>query len=157
MGMKGNSGYFSGTSGAMKYKLDIQHFASKSLFSSTGHITNRSVSANREYFYGKTVSQIDSELHKHGYKTTIRSSKHATSKAKVIVVGNSDKHRNISQVMVSPGSKRHGDVPYVKISVNKPVGLKKYGKIKVVDAKKSEYKSDGNEKAYLFFRRNKKK
>ena len=26
MGMKGNSGYFSGTSGSMKYKLDIQYF-----------------------------------------------------------------------------------------------------------------------------------
>ena len=26
MGMKGNSGYFSGTSGSMKYKLDIQFF-----------------------------------------------------------------------------------------------------------------------------------
>ncbi len=26
MGMKGNSGYFSGTSGSMKYKLDIQRF-----------------------------------------------------------------------------------------------------------------------------------
>ena len=26
MGMKGNSGFFSGTSGSMKYKLDIQYF-----------------------------------------------------------------------------------------------------------------------------------
>lgn len=155
MGMKGNSGYFSGTSGSMKYKPDIQHFASKKLFSSTGHVSERSVSQNREFFYGKTVRQIDFELHRFGYKTTIRKSKHSTSKAKVIVVGNPDKHRNITQVQVSPGSKRHGNVPYVKISVNNPVGPKKYAKIKVIDAKKSDYKSDGNEKAYLYFRRKK--
>lgn len=157
MGMKANSGYFSGTSGSMKYKLDIQRFASKDLFSSSGHISERSVSANREFFYGKTVTQIDTELHKHGYKTYIRKSKRSTSKAKVIVIANSDKHRNIAQVQVSPGSKRHGGVPYVKISVNKPLGPKKYGKLKIIDAKRSDYKSDGNEKAYLYFRRNKKK
>lgn len=32
MGMKGNSGYFSGTSGSFKYKLDIQYFGLKSKF-----------------------------------------------------------------------------------------------------------------------------
>lgn len=72
-------------------------------------------------------------------------------------IANSNKHRNITQVQVSPGSKRHGNVPYVKISVNKPLDPKKYARIKVIDAKKSEYKSDGNEKTYLYFRRNKKK
>ena len=32
MGMKGNSGFFSGTSGSMKYKLDIQRFGLKGKF-----------------------------------------------------------------------------------------------------------------------------
>lgn len=53
-------------------------------------------------------------LRKRGYETTIRKSKFSTSNAKVIVIGNSSKERNITQVLVSPGSKRHGDVPYVK-------------------------------------------
>ena len=37
MGMKGNSGYFSGTSGSMKYKLDIQYFGLKSKFGTIGN------------------------------------------------------------------------------------------------------------------------
>ena len=41
-------------------------------------------------------------------------SKFSSSKAKVIVIGNTGSDRNITQVQVSPGSKRHGDVPYVK-------------------------------------------
>ncbi|MBQ4375627.1 MAG: hypothetical protein II783_07595 [Erysipelotrichales bacterium] len=70
--------------------------------------------------------------------TSIRRSTHSTSKAKAIVVANSDKHRNITQILVSPGSKRHGDVPYVKISTSD------WGKIKVVNSTKSEYITDGN-------------
>ncbi len=34
MGMKANSGFFSGTTGSMKYKLDIQKFGLKKNFSS---------------------------------------------------------------------------------------------------------------------------
>ena len=75
---------------------------------------------------------------------------------KIIVVKNSDKHKNITQVQVSPGSTRHGSVPYVKFSLNNPVGAKKYAKIKVIDAKKTDYKSDGKEKTYVFFRRKQK-
>lgn len=159
MGMKADSGLFKGTKGAMRYKLDIQMFASKAMngaFSSTGHVTDKSISAFREDFIGKSAKQIAGDLENNGYETTIRKSSHAKSKAQVIVVGNSSKHRNITQVQVSPGSKRHGDVPYVKISLNNPIGSKHYAKIKIVDANKSDYKSDGKENSYIFFRRNKK-
>ena len=94
------------------------------MFSSTGHVSNSSISKNREYFYGKSATQISNDMQKFGYDTRIRKSSHAKSKAEVIVVNNSDKHRNITQVLVSPGSKRHGDVPYVKISLTKPIGPK---------------------------------
>lgn len=159
MGMKASSGLFKTTKGALKYNLDNQFFTSKSsenIYSPTGHISHASVSKHREYYYGKNAKQISEDMKKHGYETTIRKSSHAHSKAEVIVVGNSDKHKNISQILVSPGSKRHGDVPYVKISLIKPVGPKKYGKIKVVDSKKASYKSDGKEKTYIYYRRKKK-
>ena len=150
MGMKANSGFFHGTSGDLKYQLDLQFFASTGgLFSSTGHVSERSISKNRDYFYGKTATDIAGDMQKQGYETVIRPSKHATSKAKVIVVGNSNKHRNITQVQVSPGTPRHGNVPYVKISTNN-------GRYKVIDGTASEYKTDGNGNAKLFFRRNKK-
>ena len=124
---KSDSGLFVGTAGA--------------------RITRDSFSAHREKFLGKTVGQINKMLQKRGYETTIRKSKFSTSRAKVIVVGNSSKERNITQVQVSPGSKRHGDVPYVKISTN-DIGIQK-----IIDAKPSEYKTDGTEKATLLFRR----
>ena len=88
-------------------------------------------------------------MQEQGYETIIRPSKHATSKAKVIVVSNADKHRNITQVQVSPGTARHGNIPYVKISTNNS------GRFKIIDGTKSEYKTDGNENAKLFFRRKK--
>ena len=152
MGMKANSGFFHGTNGELKHKLDIQFFASakNELFSSTGHVSEKSISKNREHFYGKSVVDIANDLNKHGYQTTIRPSNRETSKAKAIVVGNSDKHRNITQILVSPGTPRHGNIPYVKISTNNG------GRYKVIDGTASEYKTDGNENAKLFFRREKK-
>ena len=124
---KGGSSLFTGTAGA--------------------RITASSLSEHREKFLGKTVGQIDKLLRKRGYETTIRRSKHSSSRAKIIVVGNSSKERNITQVQVSPGSKRHGNVPYVKISTT-DIGIHK-----IIDAKQSEYKTDGSEKATLLFRR----
>lgn len=149
MGMKASSGFFHGTNGDLKYRLNIQFFATSKngLFSSTGHVSERSISKNREYFYGKSASEIADALNEQGYKTVIRSSKHATSKAEAIVVENSDKHRNITQILVSPGTARHGNVPYVKISTNNG------GRFKVINGTESEYKTDGNENAKLFFRR----
>lgn len=110
-------------------------------------ITQASVSAHREKFLGKTVGQIDKMLKKRGYKTTIRKSMHSTSHAKVIVIGNSSTERNITQVQVSPGSSRHGNVPYVKISTN-DIGIQK-----IIDGTPAKYKTDGKEKATLLFRR----
>ena len=62
MGMKASSGFFNGTNGDLKFKLDIQFFASpkNGLFSSTGHVSERSISKNRDFFYGKSVSEIAS-------------------------------------------------------------------------------------------------
>ena len=149
---KGMSGHFSGTKGTKSVEnvQDKKHTTTTPLFSNTGHVSKRSISANREFFYNKSVTQIDNALKDQGYKTTIRKSKHESSSAKIIVSTNPDKHRNIVQVQVSPGSSRHGNVPYVKISTNN------IGKIKIVDATKSEYKSDGKETATIFFRRKKK-
>ena len=110
-------------------------------------ITRESISAHREKFLGKTVGQIDKMLRQRGYQTTIRKSIHSTSKAKVIVIGNSSATRNITQVQVSPGSKRHGGVPYVKISTT-DIGIQK-----IIDVTPAQYKTDGKENATLLFRR----
>lgn len=121
------------------------------IFSETGHVTFESISARREFFLGKSVSRIEHELQKHGYKTKRRGSVHATSKARVIIVTNQSKERNISQMLVSPGSKRHGDVPYVKISTTD------HGRIKIIASTPEEYKTDSREKAKLLFRRKRRK
>ena len=47
-------------------------------------------------------------------------------------------------------SKRHGDVPYVKISTTD------YGRIKIIGTDPEHYKTDGKEKATLLFRRKRK-
>lgn len=155
MGMKANSGMFCNTSGSintntskeMKYKLNIQMFAKP--YNSNGRVSFTSISNNREYYYGKSAQRIAADMNSFGYETTIRKSKHSTSKAKVIIVSNSTKQRNITQVQVSPGSARHGNVPYVKISTNS-------GKYKVINSNRKNYKSDGKETARLIFRRRKK-
>ena len=128
----GYHGGFGNTAGAVKKKEPI--------FDKKGHA---------EFFLGKSVARLENELHKHGYATQRRPSVHSTSKAKIIVTLNGNKDRNISQIQVSPGSKRHGNVPYVKISTTD------YGKIKIISSSSSEYKSDGRENAELIFRRDK--
>lgn len=120
-----------------------------SIFDDKGHVTIDSIKARAEFFLGKSVARLEHELHKHGYETKRRPSKHSTSRARIIMTINGNKDRNISQIQVSPGSKRHGDVPYVKISTTD------CGKIKIIDASPSEYKSDGRETAELIFRRKK--
>ncbi len=154
---KGESGYYYGTSGkrntltakvphANKIQEQVQK-RKEPIFSKTGHVTLKSISARAEFFLGKSVARIEHELHKYGYKTQRRPSKHSSSKAKIILTLNGNKDRNISQIQVSPGSKRHGDVPYVKISTTD------IGKIKIIGASPSDYKSDGRENAKLIFRR----
>jgi len=108
------------------------------------------ISAHREFFLGKSASKIEKVLNQRGYKTKRRPSIHSNSRAKIVITTNSSKIKNISQIQVSPGSKRHGNVPYVKISTTDG------GKYKIIDGTRSEYKTDGNEKAKLFFRRHNK-
>jgi len=147
MGMKANSGYFFGTKGSSKYSPDIEDFASK-IFRKDGHTDYKRIAKNRELFYNKSIYQINNAMKEKGYETTIRKSTHSASKAKFIIVGNSNKNRNVTAVEVSPGSPRHGNIPYVRISTSD------YGKIKVINGTKSQYKTDGLENARLIIRRN---
>ncbi len=159
------SGLASGTNGSPQLTLNNNEMTAKAkanettiskgskrqpIFSKSGHVTLDSISARREFFLGKPVSKIEKELHRHGYQTRVRGSIHATSKARIIVVTNATKERNISQVQVSPKSKRHGDVPYVKISTTD------CGRIKIIGTDPEHYKTDGKEKAILLFRRKRK-
>ena len=148
----GYCGGFGNTQGTERHKKNNakrRTIADKKqpIFSKDGHVTLENVSSRREFFLGKSVAKIEWILHKFGYKTKRRPSKHSTSRAKIIIILNSSKERNISQIQISPGSKRHGNVPYVKISTTN------LGKIKIIGAKKDNYKTDNKEKAILLFRR----
>lgn len=133
--------------GATSGKQSSEDKFKSPLFSQTGTISKKSVFEHREKFLGKSIKKIQKLLSKNGYESTIRKSTRSTSKAKVLIVTNESKERNIKQIQVSPGSGRHGNVPYVKISTTD------IGKIKIIDAKLSEYKTDGKETAEIFFRR----
>lgn len=140
----GYHGGFGYTAGSLK--MNLQLFASRAI-EPNGHVTEQSLSDHREYFWGKSVKKIEKILQKHGYKTQRRPSIHSDSKAKLIVVKNHSKDKNITQVQISPGSKRHGQIPYVKISTNDS------GKYKLVNGFPHQYKTDNKEKAKIFFRR----
>ena len=132
-----------------KTKVAVKKSNRKPIFSAKGHVTIESISNRREYFLGKSVAKIEHILHDNGYETRRRSSKHATSRAKIIVTTNHSSDRNITQVQVSPGSSRHGNVPYVKISTSDQ------GRIKIIGGSKEQYKTDNTEKATILFRRKK--
>lgn len=129
-----------------KIKFNLQLFASYGPISMSGNVSKKSISDHREFFFGKSAREIEKYLNQRGYHTKIRPSKNPNSKATVITVLNHTHDRNITQVLVSPGSKRHGKVPYVKISTDN-------GRYKVINSRPEEYKTDGKEKATLFFRR----
>lgn len=157
----GNSGLAHGTSGSSQMTMENTELATKSKelektvvsknspFDEKGHVTINSLSSNLDSFLGKSVNEIESDMNKHGYTTKQRPSVHSGSRAKIIVTTNQSKDRNIQQVQVSPGSPRHGNVPYVKISTSD------YGKIKLIDSDEAEYKTDGKENVALLFRRKK--
>ena len=153
---KSNSGHFNGTKGANNAIIANEKVKKKipPLFRN-GKVTYAGVSAHREKFMGKNAYQIAKILKKQGYEVSIKDSKRKNkgSKAKIIVIHNPSKkdHRNITQVQVSPGSRRHGNVPYVKISTSDK------GVIKIINATRKEYKTDGTEKTKIFFRRRRKK
>ena len=151
----GIHGGFGHTKGLQNQIKQVKHQKTEStkkerLFSSIGHVTETSIRNHAEFFLGKSVAKSEHEVNKRGYETIRRPSKHSTSKAKIIVTTNTGKERNIAQLQVSPGSKRHGNVPYVKISTTD------FGKYKIINASKSEYHTDGKENAKLIFRRDKK-
>lgn len=141
----GYHGGFGATKGSIKFNLQL--FARNRAIEPNGHVTEQSIADHREYFWGKSVAKIEKTLQKFGYTTKRRPSIHETSKAKIIVTTNHSKIRNITQVQVSPGDKRHGHIPYVKISTNTE------GRIKLINGFPSQYKTDGKEKAKLYFRR----
>ena len=151
----GYHGGFGNTRGSKQYAAEDKrpHYVKKRkkpVFDEKGHVTLKSISDRAEFFLGKSVARLEHELHKHGYETDRRPSTHSKSKAKIIVTLNGNKDRNISQIQVSPGSKRHGNVPYVKISTTD------IGKIKIIGASEAEYKTDGSESAKILFRRKRK-
>ena len=140
----GRHGGFGSTKGSKNgIAFNLQFFASK-VFGKGGHLTDKSFEKYGTYFLGKSANKIASEMKKHGYETKVESSNHPHSKAKRIVVQNTSKDRNVSVVQVSPGSQRHGETAYVKESTTDS------GKFKYV-AKKEKYKSDGDEKAKIFY------
>lgn len=156
MGMKAKSNHFRNNSGGTLTKLYNNQHKNKGealyknkqkIFDRTGHVTFNSISARREFFIGKSVARLEHELNKNGYKTIRRASIHRGSKAKFIITSNSTKERNVTQIQVSSGSKRHGNVPYVKISTSD------IGRIKIVAADSKKYKTDGKENAKILFRR----
>ncbi len=117
-------------------------------FSDKGHVTPKSIEENMGLFIGKSVNEIEQLLREHGYLTEERGSTHFGSKAEILVILNPSKDRNITQVQVSPYSRRHGNVPYVKISTSD------LGRIKIIDSEEPKnYKTDGAEKAKLLYRR----
>lgn len=118
-----------------------------------GHVTEEGIRAHKEEFIGKSVEQIAELLKQNGYEPDVRPSKRIKkgSTAQIVEALNPSKDRNIRQVQVSPdGSKRHGGVPYVKISTTDG------GIFKVIDATPDQYKTDEKEKAVLIFRRDEK-
>lgn len=152
----GYHGGFKNTYGAMEHQKQTLNGQESTngkkgpIFSPTGHITKESVSDRREFFFGKSVAKIEATLRKYGYTTTRRPSIHSSSNARIIITLNHGGDRNITQVQISKGSKRHGNIPYVKINTSN------IGKIKIINATEKEYKTDGNERAILLFRRQKK-
>lgn len=75
-------------------------------FSDKGHVTPKSIEENMELFIGKSVNEIEQLLREHGYLTEERGSTHFGSKAEILVILNPSKDRNITQVQVSPYSRR---------------------------------------------------
>ena len=107
----GYHGGFGNTDGKKKHQNKVEQAKPlviksnrKPIFSEKGHVTVESISNRREFFLGKSVAKIEHILHDNGYETKRRSSKHATSRAKIIVTTNHSADRNITQVQVSPGS-----------------------------------------------------
>lgn len=110
-----------------------------------GRVTVESIKENRNFFSKKTVREVADILKDAGYEVSIKDSKRTESKAKIIKIINPGNGRNITQVQVSPSSRRHGPNPYIKVSTDD------LGIIKVVDGPENLYITDGKEKATIIF------
>ena len=114
-------------------------------FFKNGKVNIDDIRANPKVFSGRTVDEIADALEEVGYKVSIRGSTHPRSKASIIEIKNTGGFSTISQIQVSPGGGRHGELPYVKISTTDQ------GIIKIVDGVKDMYKTDGKETATIIF------
>ena len=121
--------------------------AVKMAFNSNGTITEESIRENVDAFCGKGTDVYVAALESIGYKVNVRKSSISKSGAVIVEVKNMSKERNVSQIQVSPGGGRHGNLPYVKISTTNS------GIFKIVDGSESDYNTVGNEKATILFRR----
>lgn len=142
----GSHGGFGNSLGSRKngrMKTNLQFFASK-VFGVGGLITEEAFAKHGAFFLGKSAKRIVKEMQQQGYEIHIERSTHKTSKARKVVVDNPSKIKNVTSVQISPGSKRHGETAYVKVSTSD------VGKLKIV-ADKKKYKSDGKETAKLYF------
>jgi len=116
------------------------------LFADNGQVTYASIVANASEFAGKSADDIANMLRNAGYKGVyVEKSVEKGSSAMRVVVSKPDKTHNIAQILVSPGSVRHGNVPYVKISTND------IRVIKVVDGSPSQYISAGETERRVIF------
>ncbi len=89
-------------------------------------------------------------MKKYGYETEIAPSSHYKSKAKIIIVKNQSKIRNVTMIEVTPGSRQHGNVVYVRISTND------IGKYKIV-SNQEKYVPGKGDKAKVYYPRRRKK
>lgn len=110
-----------------------------------GNVYADDLRANPTVFSGKSVDETAQALMDSGCDIAIRDSAKKDSEAKIIKIINPGNGKNISQVQVSPGGRRHGKNPYIKFSATDQ------GIIKVIDGYEKDYKTDGKEKAILIF------
>ncbi len=113
------------------------------------NITVDSIKKNTGAFKGKTADEIAESMRKSGYDVVVEESSKSQTGAMIIKVKNASEKegRNISQVQVSPGGGRHGDLPYTKISTTSA----DVGKIKIVYGEESLYISNGEKNVTVVF------
>ena len=144
--MKARSGFFKGTSGDMKFKLNIQFFASKA-FDEKGHVSLESLKKYGEDFLDKSPEEVEKMMNEVGYKTVIVPSVRKESTSERVISINPSKDRNITQIQVSPdGSKHHWKTSYIKV-LTKDVGI-----VKIVNGTKEQYINGEDEKAIIYFK-----
>ncbi|WP_271006143.1 T7SS effector LXG polymorphic toxin [Listeria seeligeri] len=114
-----------------------------------GRLNIKNESALVKAFDGKSTEEIAEMLRKQGYEVTgIRNSTRSSSGAQIIEIKQKS-GQNISQVQVSPGGGRHGDNPYIKISLTD--NQDGFGKVKIIHGSEKDYKGKLDEKSKNIF------